>query len=89
MFTLKSYFSPNCSAAKCKPSFLRTPRNGRKTQRQMTDDDGQVTGWRVELTCNDGFVFYDQQQPLVYTCNEGEDFVNDKLGTYIPDCVGE
>jgi hypothetical protein len=78
------------AAGECYPEFLRTPTNGQKTAVELRDKDGKSLGWKVTLSCKAGYTFYGQPGgELVYTCDPFQDFHNDPLGDYVPDCVGE
>jgi len=77
------------AAAMCKAWALRKPRNGRFEQSTITDENNKAIGSHIKMYCNNGYVFYDQTQPLVYECRNGEEFTNDNLDTYVPDCVGK
>ena len=57
---------------------------------QLKNEFDEETGeWELKMYCDTGYMFYNEDQPLVYTCSDGEDFSNANLGTYVPDCVCE
>ena len=58
------------AAEACSPLSLGTPVHGRKSCTALSGN----SGFRCELFCDDGYVFYDQpaSASIVHTCNQGD-----------------
>ena len=61
---------PVLSAEACSPFSLRTPLHGQKSCSPLAAN----AGFRCELTCDPGYVFYEQpaSSAIAYNCNRGD-----------------
>ena len=58
------------TAEACSPSTLREPLHGQKSCTALPSN----SGFQCMLTCDDGYVFYDQpgQTSINHSCNQGD-----------------